>query len=92
MTAKSSALAAEGWCAQLAVRALSGCWNAWRMISARERAPSLARMWETWVCTVLRDRNSSAAMSGLDLPSAIKEAILASVGVSASQPSVVRPR
>ena len=56
------------------------------MMSARERALSLARMWETWVCTVLRDKNSSAAMSELDRPSAISEAILASVGVSASHP------
>src|SRR5260221_12572544 len=27
---------------------------------------------ETWVCTVLRDRNSSAAMSGLDRPRATR--------------------
>ncbi len=39
------------------------------MVSARDWAPSLARMCETWVCTVLRDNNSSAAMSGLDRPS-----------------------
>jgi hypothetical protein len=39
------------------------------MISARDRAPSLARMCETCVCTVLRDKNSSAATSGLDRPS-----------------------
>jgi hypothetical protein len=56
------------------------------MISARERAPSLARMWETWVCTVFLDRNSSAAMSGLDWPVATRAPIFASAGVSAAQP------
>ncbi len=58
------------------------------MMSARERALSLARMWETWVCTVLRDKNSSVAMSGLDRPWATRKAIFASVGVSACQPLV----
>jgi hypothetical protein len=67
------------------------------MISARERALSLARMWEMWVCTVLRDRYSSVAMSGLVRPWATREAILPSAGVSACHPVVaafraMRPR
>jgi DNA-directed RNA polymerase specialized sigma24 family protein len=36
------------------------------MILARDRAPSLARMCDTCVCTVLRDKNSLAAISGFD--------------------------
>jgi hypothetical protein len=55
-------------------------------ISVLELALSLARMRETWVCTVLRDKNSPAAISGLDRPSATKYAMFRSVGVSASQP------
>src|SRR5260370_28696599 len=69
-----------------ACSAAGGCCRASRAISARDRAPSLARMWETCVSTVLRDSQSSAAMSGLDCPSATSYAIFASVGVSAELP------
>src|ERR1019366_1552842 len=67
------------------------CWRDWRMISAREWAPSLDKMCETWVCTVLRDKNSSAAMSGLDRPTATRRAILVSVGGRASRPRSTTP-
>ncbi len=40
----------------------------------RDRAPSFARVWETWTSTVRRDRNSRAAMSGLGRPSATRRA------------------
>ena len=50
----------------------AGCWRASPTISARDRALSLARMCETWVWTVWRDSHSSAAMSGLDCPRAIR--------------------
>src|SRR5260221_10964215 len=72
------------------VRACSragGCRRASRTISTRDRAPSLARMWEMWVCTVLRDSHSSAAMSGLDCPAATRYATLVSVGVRACHPA-----
>jgi hypothetical protein len=84
-----TAVPADG---KLAVNAPSVCSRAWRMTSARERAPSLAKMCDTWVCTVLRDSSNSAAMSGLDRPSATREAIFASVGVSASHPRVAPAR
>jgi hypothetical protein len=50
----------------------AGWRTASRMISARDRAPSLARMCDTCVCTVLRDKNNSAATSGFDRPFATK--------------------
>ena len=55
-------------------------------ISVRDRAPNFARMRETCARTVSRDRDSPAAISGLDRPSAISLAIFASVGVSDSHP------
>jgi len=70
----------------------AGWRTASRMISARDRAPSLARMCETCVCTVLRDKNSSAATSGFDRPSATRYATFTSVGVSASHPVAGRAR
>ena len=66
--------------------------GSWRAISIREWAPSLARMCETWVCTVERDRNRAAAMSGLDCPAPTSSAILVSAAVSASQPVLGRRR
>src|SRR3989440_57274 len=58
----------------------------------REPYPSLARMFETWVCTVLRDSSISAAMSGLERPWATSAATRTSVGVNASHPLVGRRR
>jgi hypothetical protein len=48
----------------------------------------LARMCETCVCTVLRDKNSSAAMSGSGPPCAISSATRGQVGVSAARPAI----
>jgi hypothetical protein len=60
----------------------AGCRTASRTISARDRAPGLARMCDTCVCTVLRDKNNAAATSGFDRPSATRYATFTSVGVS----------
>ena len=56
------------------------------MISARDRAPSLARMCDTCVCTVLRDKNNSAADVRIRQPVRHQLATFTSVGVSASHP------
>jgi hypothetical protein len=45
-----------------------------------------------WVWTVLQDKNSSAAMPGLDCPAATRYAILVSVRVRASHPVAGRAR
>jgi anti-sigma regulatory factor (Ser/Thr protein kinase) len=57
-----------------------------RAMSVREWTSSFFRMWETWVATVRRDRNSLAAISGLDIPPSTSAAILVSAGVRLSQP------
>ena len=57
-----------------------------RAMSVREWTSSFFRMWETWVATVRRDRNSLAAISGLVNPPSTNAAILVSAGVRLSQP------
>ena len=47
-------------------------------------------MRDTCVCTVFRDKNNSAAMSGFDRPPATRRAIFTSVGVSAPHPDAGR--
>jgi hypothetical protein len=57
-------------------------------MSVRDRAPSLARMCETCVCTVVHDKNSPAAMSGSSRPCAASSATRSQVGVSAARPAI----
>jgi len=57
-------------------------------VSVRDRAPGLARMCETCVCTVVRDKNCSAAMSGFGRPCAAGSATRGQVGVSAARPAI----
>ncbi len=45
-------------------------------------------MCETCVCTVLRDKNSSAAVSGFGRPCAVSSATGSQVGVSAARPAI----
>src|SRR5262249_49269934 len=57
-----------------------------RAMSVRECRSSFARMCDTCVCTVRRDRNRWAAICGFDMPSATSETTFSSVAVRLSHP------
>src|SRR5579859_4685581 len=66
--------------------AAPGRWATWLATSTRERAPSLARIRDTCTCTVYRDKNNRAPISGFDNPSPTRYATFTSVGVNAAHP------